>query len=305
MRIILLTILGQPNEGGVGDGPEANPLESETATELFRSLSAVGEKVLLPFAINLLVALIIFVIGRWVAGLLTRFVERSLTKANVDETLVKFLGNIVNALLLVLVCVAALRKLGIDTTSFAAVLAAAGLAVGLALHGSLSNFASGVMLVLFKPFKVGDFVDAGGSAGVVEEIRLFSTAMRTGDNVQIIVPNSSITNATITNYSAKETRRIDLVIGCGYDDNLRDVKELLVSLVEGDERILKEPEAVVAVNELGESSVDFVVRPWVNSADYWSVRWDLIEAIKNQFDDRGFNIPYPTRDIHVTNTAND
>jgi len=203
----------------------------------------------------------------------------------------------------VFVVIAAIDRLGIDTTSFAAILAAAGLAVGLALQGSLSNFASGVMLILFKPFKVGDFVEAGGSAGSIEEIHIFNTIMRTGDNVQIIIPNSTITDGTITNYSAKETRRIDLVVGCGYDDDLKAVKEFLVALLKADERILLDPEPFVAVSELGDSSVNFVVRPWVKSEDYWTTRWDLTACIKIGFDEQGFNIPYPTQDVNMHTTA--
>lgn len=257
-----------------------------------------GEKGL-TFGMNLLAAIVIFVIGRWVAILLRRLCVRLMTKAKVDETLARFLGNIVYALLLIFVILAALERVGVNTTSFAAILAAAGLAVGLALQGSLSNFAAGVMLVLFKPFKAGDFVDAGGTMGVVEEIHIFNTQMRTGDNRQIIIPNNQITSGVITNYSAKDTRRIDLVVGCGYEDDLKAVKAFLIETVNADERVLKDPEPVVAVNELGESSVDFVVRPWVKSSDYWTTRWDLIERIKIGFDERGFNIPFPQRDVRV------
>ncbi len=253
----------------------------------------------MDFAMNLLAAIAIFVLGRWVAKILRSFVGKLMTRAKVDETLTKFLCNILFSLLMIFVVIASIDRMGVDTTSFAAILAAAGLAVGLALQGSLSNFASGVMLILFKPFKVGDYVDAGGTAGVIEEIHVFNTLMRTGDNVQIIVPNSQITSGKITNYSTKPTRRIDLVIGCGYDDDLKAVKEYLRSVVTGDDRILHEPEPVVAVNELGDSSVNFVVRPWVNNTDYWAVKWDLIEAIKTGFDEKGFTFPYPQRDVHV------
>jgi len=253
----------------------------------------------LSLAGNLLAAGVIFIVGRWVSKLLKRLVTRLLTKANVDETLTKFLANIAYALLLVFVVMAAVNRLGVDTTSFAAVVAAVGLAVGFALQNSLSNFASGVLLILYKPFEVGNFVDAGGSKGVVEEIHLFSTLMRTGDNVQIFVPNGQITSGTITNYSAKDTRRIDLVVGCGYDDDLKAVKDFLVELLAADDRILEDPKPVVAVSELGDSSVNFVVRPWVKAADNWAVRCDLNEKIKLGFDERGFNIPYPTQDVHV------
>ena len=194
-----------------------------------------------------------------------------------------------------------LRKLSLAMVVLG--VAAAGLAISLALQGSLANFAAGVMLILFKPFKVGDFVDAGGSTGVVEEIQLFSTMVRTGDNVLMIIPNAQVTGGTITNYSAKETRRVDLVVGCGYGDDLKAVKQFLEELVAGDDRILEEPEPVVAVSELGDSSVNFVVRPWVNSGDYWDVKWELTEKIKLGFDERGFNIPYPTQDIHIHKDA--
>jgi small conductance mechanosensitive channel len=171
----------------------------------------------------------------------------------------------------------------------------------LALQDSLSNFASGVMLMLFKPFRVGDFVRAGGSEGIVEEIDIFHTKMRTGDNIRIIVPNGSITGGTIENFNAKPTRRIDLVIGCGYNDDLRAVKQFLESTLADDARILADPTPTVAVSALGASSVDFVVRPWVKTEDYWATRWDLTERIKLGFDDRGFTIPYPSRDVYVHN----
>ena len=255
------------------------------------------------FAVNVVSALAIFFVGRFVARLSTRLVEKLTTKAKLDKMLVGFIGNLTYFLLLALVTIAALEQLGVDTTSFAALIAATGLAVGLALQGSLSNFAAGVLLILFKPFQLGDFVEAGGSSGVIEEIHIFHTIMRTGDNVQIVVPNSAISAGTITNFSAKETRRIDLTIGCGYDDDLKAVKEFLMELVTGDERVLTDPEPVVSVAELGDSSVNFVVRPWVNSEDYWATRWDLTEAIKLGFDEQGFNIPYPTRALHVHNVA--
>lgn len=255
------------------------------------------------FAMNVVAAIAIFLIGRWVARMLTRLVGRMMVRASVDETLTKFVGNLVYAGLLAFVILASINRLGIDTTSFAAIIAAAGLAVGFALQGSLSNFSAGVMLILFKPFKVGDFVEAGGSTGVVEEIQIFNTLMKTGDNVQIIVPNSAITGSVITNYSAKETRRIDLTVGCGYGDDLKAVKEYLQQLVRSDDRILQDPEPVVAVSELGDSSVNFVVRPWVQSADYWAVRWDLTEKIKVDFDAKGFNFPFPSQDVYMHNAG--
>ena len=274
-------------------------MSTEQTEAILEFLSTRG----VDFGLNLIAAIAIFVVGRWIAKLITRIVGKVARRANLDETLIKFLENILYTLLVAFVVLAALDRLGVDTTSFAAIIAAAGLAIGFALQGSLGNFAAGVMLIIFKPFKVGDFVEAGGSSGVVEEIQIFNTLMRTGDNVQIIIPNGAITAATISNYSSKPTRRIDLVTGCGYGDDLKAVKMLLEELLSADERILADPAPVVAVAELGDSSVNFVVRPWVDSADYWDVRWDLTEQIKLKFDERGFNIPYPTQDIHVHNAA--
>ncbi len=254
-------------------------------------------------AMNLLGALVVFFVGRWAAKLIRSICTGMMLRAKVDETLTKFLTNIVYSLALAFVIVAVLDQLGVNTTSFAAIIAAAGLAIGLALQGSLSNFAAGVMLILFRPFGVGDYINAGGVSGVVEEVRIFNTRMRTGDNVQIIIPNGQITTDAITNYSVKATRRIDLVVGCGYSDDLRAVKRFLEELLVEDERILEDPEPLVAVNELGESSIDFVVRPWVKASDYWAVKWELNEKIKLGFDEQGFNIPYPSRDVYMHQSA--
>lgn len=255
------------------------------------------------FAINLVVALAVFLVGKWVANILSRFCNRLMKQAKVDETLARFLSNIIYSVLLVIVILAALSELGINTTSLAAVLAAAGFAVGMAFQGTLSNFAAGVMLILFKPFRVGDYIEAGGTAGIVEEIQIFTTSLRTGDNIAIVIPNGQITGGMIRNYSVKENRRIDLVVGCGYDDDLKAVKSYLEEIVRGDARILDDPEPVVAVSELADSSVNFVVRPWVKNADYWATRWDLTEQIKLGFDERGFTIPYPSRDVHLYNES--
>ncbi len=258
---------------------------------------------IIPWGINIILALAVFVIGRWLANMIVRGVKRLMQRANMDEVLIGFLSSILNAVLLVVVIIAALEQLGVNTTSVLAVFAAAGLAVGLALKDSLSNFSAGVMLIIFKPFKVGDFVEAAGIAGVVEEIRIFTTQLRTGDNREIIVPNSQIYSGIITNFSAREQRRIDLVIGIGYEDDIGAAKQILEAIIQSDERILKEPAPVILVSELGESSVDLAVRPWVSSADYWNVRSDLLETIKREFDTRGISIPYPQRDVHVHQTA--
>jgi small conductance mechanosensitive channel len=251
------------------------------------------------FGLNLLSAIVVYFVGKWIAGFALTLLGKVFERAKIDETLARFLTAIARALLMTFVILMAVNRLGIDTTSLAAIMAAAGVAVGFALQDSLSNFAAGVMIILFKPFKVNDFVEAGGIAGTVEEISIFSTLMRTGDNKQIIVPNGSVIGSNIVNYSAKSTRRVDLTVGCGYGDDLRAVKAFLNELVRTDSRILVDPEPVVAVSELGDSSVNFVVRPWVKSEDYWAVKWDLNERIKLGFDQRGFSIPYPSSDVYM------
>lgn len=257
----------------------------------------------LSLLLNVVAAIAIFVVGRWVAMLLKRVINRALLRARLDATLTSFLNNLAYTAMLVFVVMAALSRLGIDTTSFAAVVAAAGLAVGLALQGSLSNFAAGVMIILFKPFHVGNYIEAAGTAGIVEMIDIFHTRMRTPDNRLIIVPNSEITNGSITNYSAKDTRRIELVIGCSYDDDLRAVRAFLEEVVASDERILQDPAPMVGINELGAHSVNFVIWPWVKSSDVLQTKWDLIEKIKLGFDERGFSIPYPQTDVHLHGAA--
>ena len=250
-------------------------------------------------ATNLLGAILIFIVGSWLARLLARVLDGVLQRARVEPTLAKFLCRIGHALIMVVVAVAALDRLGVNTTSLAAVLAAAGLAVGMALQGSLSNFAAGIMMVVFRPFKVGDLVETGGARGVVEEIHIFNTLLRTADNVLVIIPNSSITGGNITNFSTKPTRRVDLVVDCGYGDDLRGVKQFLLDLLANHPRVLKEPAPVVAVGDLADHSVQLLVRPWVVTSDYLSVRCELIELIKLGFDEHGYQIPFPQRDIHV------
>ncbi|MEM7207365.1 MAG: mechanosensitive ion channel domain-containing protein [Pseudomonadota bacterium] len=255
------------------------------------------------WAIKIAIALVIFFVGKMLAKIITKLIERGLTRTGTDEMLVKFLGNLAYGILLVAVVLAAVDTLGVNITSLIAILGAAGLAVGLALKDSLSNFAAGVMIIIFRPFKVGDFVTAGGSSGVVDDIQLFCTLMHTGDNQRIIVPNSAIFGGTIVNTSAMPTRRVDLVIGIGYDDNIGQARDIIVKILEADERILKDPAPGVAVGELGDSSVNLNVRPWVNSGDYWPVRADLLEQIKVQFDGAGISIPYPQQDVHMHTVA--
>ena len=254
---------------------------------------------IIPWGINILLALAVLIIGRWVAKLVVRIIKRLMKTANMDEVLIGFLSSILKVVLLVVVVIAALEQLGVNTTSLVAIFAAAGLAVGLALKDSLSNFAAGVMLIIFKPFKVGDFIEAAGISGAVEVIRVFNTQLRTGDNREIIVPNSQIYSGIITNFSARERRRIDLLIGIGYEDDIKAAKQVLERILQMEERVLREPAPVILVAELGESSVDLAVRPWVNSADYLNVRSDLLETIKREFDAAGISIPFPQRHVHM------
>ena len=257
----------------------------------------------IPWGINIVSAAAVFIIGRIIAKLILKGGQRVMQKMNLDAALTSFLGSILYAVLYIVVIIAALEQLGVNTTSVLAVFAAAGLAVGLALKDSLSNFSAGVMLIIFRPFKLGDFLEAAGVAGVVKSIQIFNTVIHTGDNREIIVPNSQIYGGTIINYSTCAERRIDLVIGIGYSDDINKAKEILAEIVNAHPLILKEPAPGIAVAALGESSVDLNVRPWVKSGDYWGVRAELLEAIKNEFDSKGISIPFPQRDIHVINTA--
>ena len=261
------------------------------------------ETYLIPWGIRVAIALAIFVIGRIVARMLARFAERMMKRADLDQMLTSFLGNILYTVLLVVVVIAALDQLGVQTTSLLAIFGAAGLAIGLALKDSLANFSSGVMLIIFRPFKVGDFVEAAGQAGVIEEVRIFSTIMKTGDNREVIIPNGHIYSGPIVNFSARPTRRIDMVFGIGYDDDIRKAKQLIEAGFAADERILQDPAPAVAMAELADSSINFNVRPWVKAGDYWAVRSELMERIKLSFDENGISIPYPQRDIHMHNAA--
>jgi len=252
---------------------------------------------LLRFGPNMLAALLTLVLGWFVVGLLRTFIRKLMERAKVDETLTSFTISVSYVAMMAFVVVSALGQLGMATASFVAVLGAAGLAVGLALQGSLANFASGVLLIIFKPFCKGNFIEAAGTAGIVEEIGIFNTVMNTPDNRRIIVPNSSITGGNITNNSANATRRIDLVAGVSYTDDLEKVRGILEEILAADERILPEPAPFVGVVELADSSVNFAVRPWVNAADWWPTRCDLQETIKKRFDKEGISIPFPQQDV--------
>jgi len=264
-----------------------------------QQLAAKAQSLATEFGIDIIAALAIFIIGRWVANLITKGVRRLLERADVDATLVKFLSNIVRILLLIFVILAAIGQLGIQTTSLIAVLGAAGLAVGLALQGSLSNFAAGVLVIIFRPYKVGDYIEAAGVAGTVDEVQIFNTVMNTPDNKRIIVPNSQITGGIITNYSAHETRRVDFTFGIGYADDIDKAKSIIEEVLTGDERVLEDPAPQIVVAELADSSVNIVARPWAKAADYWGLKFDVTETVKKRFDAEGISIPFPQRDVHV------
>lgn len=267
------------------------------------TLETIVNTYVIPWGTKIVMALLVFIIGRWIAKMLTRALKGIMQKGDVDQMLISFLGNIAYAALLAVVVLAALEQLGVNTTSALAILGAAGLAVGLALKDSLASFAAGVMLIIFRPFKLGDFIEAGGTTGVVEEIRIFHTVLKSGDNREITMPNAQIYSGTIVNFSARETRRIDLVIGIGYDDNIKQARDLLQQILDADTTVLKDPAATIMLLELGESSVDFAVRPWVKSGDYWTTRAALLETIKTTFDKQGISFPYPQRDIHMIQEA--
>jgi small conductance mechanosensitive channel len=257
----------------------------------------------MEFGLKIVTALAIFIIGKWIARKLGSAVTKLLEKGSGDPMLVRFVGNIVYFALLTFVILAAIAQMGVETTSFVAALGAAGFAVGLALQGSLGNFAAGILLLTFRPFRVGHFIEGAGTAGTVEEVHIFNTRLRTPDNKSIVIPNSQLTGSTITNFTAKTERRVDLTFGVSYSDDIDKVKAVIREVMAEDERILAEPAPVVGLMSLGESSVDFVVRPWVKSENYWPVLFDLNERMKKRFDAEGISIPFPQRDVHIIEKA--
>jgi small conductance mechanosensitive channel len=250
-------------------------------------------------------ALAVLIIGWIVSKAIRASVRRTLDKSALDKTLVPFISNMIYYAMITFVLLAVLALFGVQTTSFIAVLGAAGLAVGLALQGTLTNFAAGVMLLIFRPFKVGDFVDAGGNAGTVQEIGIFSTTLHSGDNVKIIVANSQIYGTTIKNFSANDTRRNDMIMGVSYNDDLGRAKSVMERIMKEDSRVLEEPAPLVAVSELADSSVNFVVRPWCKKEDYWGLRFDLHRKFKEELEAAGCSIPYPQSDVHMHQTGGD
>lgn len=276
----------------------SNP-EEALNPDKYLELMELGKDWLITHGPGIVIGIIILIVGRWLAMWFAAIGRKAMTRGNIDETLARFLSKLIYYALLAAVVIAAADQVGIKTTSFVAIFGAAGLAIGLALKDSLGNFASGVMLILFRPFKVGDYVTAGGVSGTVQQIDIFSTVLTTPDNQKIIVPNGSITADVITNVNAETTRRIDLVIGIGYDDDIREAKSTLENLVQDDPRILTDPAPNIAVAELADSSVNLIVRPWVNTEDYWNVRLELTEKIKLTFDEKGISFPFPQQEVHM------
>lgn len=254
---------------------------------------------LMAWGMKLVVAVVIFIIGRWVAKVIMKAFRKAINRNDVDPTLVDFLGNILYAVLMMAVILAAVDQLGVDITSLLTIVGVAGLAIGLALKDSLGNFAAGVMLIFFRPFTKGDFVEVAGTSGSVNEVKIFNTILTTPDNKRITLPNALITAEPITNYSALDKRRIDLVIGVGYDDDLKVAREELMRICKAHEKTLDDPEPQVWVSELGDNSVNFNVRPWVKTEDYWGVYGDLLETAKVELEAAGCSIPYPQRDVHL------
>jgi len=247
---------------------------------------------------NVVIAMLIIIVGLYLARLLSGLLGKMMIKKGIDNTIVDFISTIVRYALIIITLIAGVSHLGIQTASFIAVLGAAGLAIGLALKGALSNFAAGILLIALRPFKAGNYIEAAGTAGTVESIQIFNCILRTGDNKHIVVPNAAILKGNIVNVSRKSTRRIDLIIRVSYQSDLKHVKQVLEAVVLTNEKVLKEPGLLIAVSELAESSVNFVVRPWVVTADYWPVRFALTESIKNALDSAEIKIPYPQLDIH-------
>lgn len=253
------------------------------------------------FGISLFIALSILIIGRQVVKILIKVISTALERSNTEDTVRIFVTNLLNTLLMIVVFIAAINQLGIQTTSIIAVLGAAGLAIGLALQGSLSNFAAGILIVIYRPYKVGDYIQADNHLGTVDDIQIFSTVLKTPDNKLVIVPNGSIMNGSIVNFSNQDKRRVDIIASCSYEDDIDKVKSVLADILSKDDRILNEPKPRIAVSELADSSVNFIVRPWVKNSDYIDVYYSLLEEIKKRFDQEGIAIPYPQTDVHIHN----
>jgi small conductance mechanosensitive channel len=256
-------------------------------------------ELLMIYGLKVVAATVIFILGRWAALGVARIIKRVMIKSKVDETLVSFVRNLSYVALLAFVIIAALNQLGIQTASFIAVLGAAGLAIGLALQGSLGNFAAGVLMIIFKPFKVGDYIEGAGTAGTVEKIEIFTTQLKTPDNRTVIVPNAKMTGDNIINYTVKGTRRVEFVFGIGYGDDIDKAKSIIKEIIDQDERVMKEPVPMIVVSQLADSSVNLTARAWTTVNDYWPFYFETTEKVKKQFDAQGVNIPFPQRDVHI------
>jgi len=269
--------------------------------ETFNSYLQMGMNYVIEFGIQILGAIIVLIIGLWVIKRIVKAINLLMQKRNLDESLRPFLLSLLGALLKVLLVISVMTMVGIKMTSFIAILGAAGLAVGMALSGTLQNFAGGVMLLIFKPFKVGDFLEAQGHIGVVKEIQIFNTILTSLDNKTIIIPNGGLSTSSMTNFSTQETRRVDFVFGIGYGDDLNKAKSIILEIANNDKRVKQDPAPFARLSELGDSSVNITTRLWVNAADYWDVYFDTMEAVYEQFNAQGINIPFPQMDVHVHN----
>ncbi len=262
-----------------------------------------GAELGVVYAPKLLLAIVTLLVGLWIVKIIVKSIARVMERKKVDPSLAPFLKSIIGVLLKVMLIICIAGMVGIQVTSFIAILGAAGLAVGMALSGTLQNFAGGVMLLIFKPFKSGDFIEAQGFAGVVDEIQIFNTILKTPDNRTVIIPNAPLSSGPMVNFSTESRRRVDLVFGIGYNDNIDKAKKVIQNIVSADSRILKDPVSFIALKELADSSVNFVVRAWVNAADYWGVFFDMQERVKKAFDKEKISIPYPQMDVHVNQTV--
>lgn len=279
-------------------------MDPNEASEMVSGLVETAGSLIIEYGLSVIGAIVVFIIGRMIAGWARNKLSASLTKAGTDSSLIPFFSSMLYYVILGVVLIAVLNLFGIETTSLIAVLGTAGLAVGLALQGTLSNFSAGVMLLIFRPIRVGDFVEVAGQAGTVKEIAIFNTIMHTGDNVRIVIPNAQVYGDIVKNYSYNDTRRIDLVMGIGYGDDIGKAIEIIERVVTGDDRVLKDPAPTIAVSELADSSVNLVVRPWCNAGDYWPTRWDLTRKLKEELEAGGCNIPFPQQDVHIIEMPN-
>jgi small conductance mechanosensitive channel len=253
----------------------------------------------ITYGLKILLAVVVLIIGLWIIKAILNAMGKNMEKRDVDPTLRQFLRSLLSMLLKIMLIISVISMLGVEMTSFVAILAAAGLAVGMALSGTLQNFAGGVMLVIFKPFKVGDFIDAQGYMGTVKEIQIFNTILKTPDNKTIIIPNGGLSTSSMTNFSTEPQRRVDFTFGIGYSDDIDKAKKVIEGLIAADDRILKDPAPFIAVSELADSSVNFAVRVWADAANYWGIFFDMTENVKKTFDKEGISIPFPQTDVHV------